>query len=574
MRYAAADVAINWLGGPKSGTQRRKITSPGRVPQARPVSVRTSAPVPAPVASPPIRRLGLLAAILCALAAPALADQPQSNLVKRGEYLARAGDCFSCHTQPGGTPLAGGRQVQTPYGTIAAPNITPDRDTGIGKWSNEDFYRLMHDGIDRERQYVYPVMPFDHYTKVTREDVQAIKAYLFSLQPVHAPRPPSHLAFPFDIRSSLIAWRTLFFKPGTFEPDRHRSELWNRGAYLVEGLGHCGACHTPRNLLSGSETGKSLGGGEIKGQGWFAPNITSDVREGIGGWSEHDLVEYLKTGVAPGRSVAAGPMTETIHSSLQYLTNDDLRAIAAYLKEAPGKQLYSEKRSTWAAGETGYLTYCASCHQLDGRGIAGGVPALAGNGVVTAGGPQDVIRTILGGMPASGQYGPMPGFAKVLSSVQIAEIANYIRTSWGNKAPPTEDSSMVADLTRQTNTMLAGTAGCEPVAPPLAQAIDSKGIEQDLRNTDAANMLEQINVILPKLTSGGSHPAGSPAQADLVNGLTAAYCPVVMADGSLPAEQRLWQLQHFASLVYTQLASHDKAGQGGARQTGMAEGQH
>jgi hypothetical protein len=202
------------------------------------------------------------------------------------------------------------------------------------------------------------------------------------------------------------------------------------------------------------------------------------------------------------------------------------------------------------------------------------VPALAGNGVVAAGGPQDVIRTILGGMPASGQYGPMPGFAKVLSSVQIAEIANYIRTSWGNKAPPTEDSSMVADLTRQTNTMLAGTAGCEPVAPPLAHAIDSKGIEQDLRNTDAANMLEQINVILPKLTSGGSHPAGSPAQADLVNGLTAAYCPVVMADGSLPAEQRLWQLQHFASLVYTQLASHDKAGQGGARQTGMAEGQH
>jgi len=555
---AIANVVVGLKPAGPTRTRRHVLPKP---PSPLTVDARTG----------PIRRLGLIVPILSLLAAPAArADQPQSELVKRGEYLARAGDCFSCHTQPGSPALAGGRQVQTPYGTIASPNITPDQETGIGKWSDQDFYRLMHDGIDRHRDDIYPVMPFDHYTKVTPEDVKAIKAYLFSLPPVHAPRQPSHLAFPFNVRTSLIAWSTLFFKPGTFEPERSRSESWNRGAYLVQGLGHCGSCHTPRNILSGSEQSNALGGGEIKGQGWFAPNITSDVREGIGGWSEQQLVEYLKTGIAPGRAIVAGPMSETIHSSLRYLTNEDVRAIATYLKEAPGKELYSEKRSTWSAGETAYLDYCASCHQLDGRGIAGGVPSLAGNGIVLAGGPEDVIRAILGGMPAHGEYGPMPGFATVLSSVQIAEIANYIRTSWGNKAPPTEDSSMVADLAGRTNTMLAGTGGCEQVAPPaVAEAISSHGIEHDLRDTNASNMLEQIDAILPKLVSGTPH-AESLGQADLVNGLTAAYCPIVMGDQTLPPEQRVWQLQHFATLVYTELASKRKPAQ---RQSDIEERQ-
>jgi len=249
---------------------------------------------------PPAGRFSYIVAFTIMFAAPALASDAQSDLVKRGEYLARAGDCFSCHTKQGGTPLAGGRQVQTPFGSISSPNITPDRDTGIGNWSDDDFYRVLHDGIDRQGRYVYPVMPFDYYTNVTRDDALAIKAFLFSQPPVNAPRPPSHLEFPFNIRTSLAGWRALFFTPGDFKADPSQPAAVQRGAYLVEGLGHCGACHTPRNELGGSKPGDALGGGELQGQGWFAPNITSDVRQGIGGWSDQQLVAYLKTGVAQG----------------------------------------------------------------------------------------------------------------------------------------------------------------------------------------------------------------------------------------------------------------------------------
>ena len=499
------------------------------------------------------RLIPLVAACLIAATPAAFADDSQSDVVKRGEYLARAGDCFSCHTKEGGQTFAGGRMLPTPYGSLSTPNITPDKDTGIGKWSDDDFYKLMHDGIDREGNYVYPIMPFDHYTKVSRDDVLAIKAYLSSLQPVQAKRVPSTLIFPFNVRASLAVWRALFFKEGTFAPDPKASDEVNRGAYLVEGLGHCGSCHTPRNIALGSKTSEALGGGEVVAQGWFAPNISSDVHEGIGSWTDQQLSDYLKSGVAPGKGIVAGPMMETVHDSLRYMTDTDIHAIAAYLKTTPPKETFAEnKKPVDAPGATAYLTYCASCHQQDGKGIEGAVPPLVGNGAVMAGGPQDVIRTILGGMPANGSYGPMPGFSTALGSAQIADIANYVRTAWSNAAPATATTSMVDDLAKKTPTMLSGTSDCPPVGPkPLAASVEQGGVGPLLHEITPANMLEKIDAIVAKVKDAKLDVS----QADLVNGLTAAYCPVVGTDTSLARESQVRQLQRFATLLYSQLAS-------------------
>jgi mono/diheme cytochrome c family protein len=500
-----------------------------------------------------VRRIAPYAAALSLLAATAAhADSPAADQVKRGEYLARAGDCFSCHTKEGGADLAGGRLMPTPFGAIASPNITPDKDTGIGTWSDDDFYRLMHDGIGKQGEYIYPVMPYDHFTRVTRDDVMAIKAYLFSLKPVHAPKVPSQLSFPFSIRTGLLAWRALYFTPGTFQPDPQQSAQVNRGAYLVEGLAHCGSCHTPRNAAMGSESSKSLGGGEIKGQGWFAPNISSDVREGIGGWSQQQLVQYLKEGVAPGRAVAAGPMSETIHKSLAYLSGEDLNDIALYLKASPAKALYAEQQVAAPPGASAYLSNCAFCHQPDGKGIAGAVPPLAGNGVAKAGGPEDVIRTILGGLPAQGEYAPMPGFATQLTGDQIAGLANYVRAAWGNNAPGNATPELVDRLGKLTRTMWAGTGDCAPAgSPAVAAALAKPEVADLLHKVNAGNMLEQIDAILPKVRADD---ANAP-QADLVNGLVAGYCPIARADTTQAGGTWVELLQRVAMLTFSQVSS-------------------
>jgi mono/diheme cytochrome c family protein len=501
-------------------------------------------------------RIGVLGScfvLLAALVHPADAQPANADVIKRGEYLARAGDCFSCHTQPNGALMAGGLKVDTPYGGIYSPNITPDPETGIGKWTDDQFYKVMHDGITPDGTYLYPVMPFDHYTNVTRDDDMAIKAYLFSLPPVHAATKPDTLHFPYNIRTSLLAWRTLFFKPDTFKPDPAQSAQVNRGAYLVEGLGHCGACHTPRNALSASIASDQLGGGEITGQGWFAPNISSDVREGVGGWSEQDLVDYLKTGVAKGHAIVTGPMSEVVHTSMAYMTNDDLHAIAAYLKATPAKALYndSKQQTKTETGEVAYMTQCSFCHQANGRGINGVIPSLAGNGAVTAGGPQDVIRTVLNGMPAAGPYAPMPGLLRALPPGEIADIVNYVRTSWGNNAPADATPDMAGTLMQSTSTMLSGTAPCAPVHPAsVASALQSTEAKRALHQVNAGNTLETVRGILPKLKAA----APDASQADIINGLTAAYCPVVMADTSMKPEQRLQQLQRFSMLVFTGLS--------------------
>jgi mono/diheme cytochrome c family protein len=479
--------------------------------------------------------------------------QSSSDLVNKGKYLTTAGGCISCHTNPGGEPFAGNRAIPTPFGTIYSSNITPDKDTGIGNYTDDQFYRALHDGIMDNGKYLYPAMPFTSFTKVTRDDVLAIKAYLFSLKPVHSERKSDKLAFPFNIREGLVAWRALFFKPGEFKPDPEKSAQINRGKYLVEGLAHCGQCHTPRNVAQASEHSEALEGAAI--QGWYAPNITSDWAQGIGSWSNEDLVSFFKKGVAPGHGIALGPMSEVVHDDLKQLTDDDLNAIVAYLKSTPPKK----EEATPSLGVSNvsaslYLNNCASCHQIDGQGIKAKIPALADNGAVKAGGPQDIIKVILGGLPATDTFGPMPSFAPYLNDGQIAAIANYIRTKWGNHAPANADGFLVADIRKRTPLMFAlgqGPSQCPVTLSGGATTVLDKAnatAGNILRSLTDDNVVPSIEKLVPQIKA--AVPNASPA--DLVNGLTAAYCHDVAQDNSLSTAQKRSRLNVFSQLAYTE----------------------
>ncbi len=487
---------------------------------------------------------------------PLGAAESGSDLITRGEYLARVGDCIACHTAPGGKPFAGGLVMETPFGSITTPNITPDKKTGIGEWTDEQFYRAMHEGIDDKGTYLYPVFPFPWYTKVTRDDDLAIKAYLFSLPPENAPRKPYHMAFPFNIREGLLAWRTAFFKPDTFKPDPAKSAELNHGAYLVEGLGHCGECHNHNNILGASDWSGRLSGGEI--QGWYAPNITSDGKEGVGHWSEEDIVTFLHTGAAAGKGVALGPMMETINDSLSHLSDADLHAMAVYLKSFTGQETYkpldaAQTQTVASVAAPTYLSFCASCHGVQGRGVQGMIPALAGNGAVTTQGPQDMIRVVLGGLEAAHGLAPMPALGTAMSDQQVADAINYARTAWGNAAPGNAEPGLVAQLRPKTKTpMSAGSASecTSPIADPvLAKAIVDSGLREAVINVPLANILASIDGVISKIKAA----APTSKDDDIVNAMTVAYCPIAMADTAVPAPDRTARLGSFAGLVYGQI---------------------
>jgi mono/diheme cytochrome c family protein len=480
------------------------------------------------------------------------------SLISRGAYLARVGDCVACHTAAGGKPYAGGLYVNTPFGQLPTPNLTPDKETGIGNWSDDDFYRAMHLGIRKDGAYLYPGLPYPWFTHATRDDVLAIKAFLFLLQPIHAPAKPNKLMFPFTIRAGIAGWNALYFKPGVFKPDASKSADWNRGAYLVEGLGHCSDCHTPKNTAQAPIDSEAFAGGKV--DDWFAPNITSDPKEGIGKWSQATIVEYLKKGASPGQGVAFGPMAQTVHDSLSHLTDQDLNAMAAYIKTIPPKQNYKlaslQTEGTQPAGEQVYLSYCSSCHQPNGHGIAGAIPTLADNGAVTAQGPQDVIRAIDGGLPAQDTYGPMPGFATVLTAQQIADVTNYVRTAWGNKAPATATPDMASAIQAKTPTIMAGTHWCgKPPPAELDKAIadPANGIQSAMAAINDVNLLDQVDTIVKDVRK----VAPQAKQADIVNSLTNAYCPYVDKNTSVVARQKGPILDRFSVLVYSQLTKQD-----------------
>lgn len=366
--------------------------------------------------------------------------------IARGAYLARAGNCAACHTARGGPPYAGGRGIATPFGTVYASNLTPDPATGLGRWSADQFWRALHHGRSADGRLLYPAFPYPDYTRVTREDSDALYAFLRSLPPVVQANRAHALEFPYGTQAALAVWRALFFRAGVFEPDPARSPAWNRGAYLVRGLGHCGACHGGRNVLGATpDGGQSLAGGVIPMRQWYAPALTSPAQAGVADWPEDEVVALLRDGVAPRGSVL-GPMAEVVLGSTQHLDDADLRAIAAFLKSlpqaaAPRAAPRPADPQVLALGESTYADHCAGCHGAQGEGgrRADGrllYPALQGSRLVAMDPPINLVRVIVHGgyLPATrGNPRPfgMPPFGLLLDDTRIAALATWLRQREG-----------------------------------------------------------------------------------------------------------------------------------------------
>lgn len=382
----------------------------------------------------------------------ARADQTSSrtdenNVVDRGRYLARAGNCVSCHTSAGGQAFAGGLAFHTPFGTLYSSNITPDPETGIGRWSLDEFGRALREGVRPDGEHLYPAFPYSAYTKLSDADVLALYAYLKIVKPVTFAPPANDMSFPFNQRWTLRIWKALFLEVARFEPDASQSAVWNRGAYLVEGLAHCSACHSPRNFLGAERSGAAMTGGEYMGRvasgemrTWAAPNLTN-VSNGLASWSVEDLVAYFKTG-RTSFTETHGPMNEVILNGTRHLDEPDVKAMAVYLKSFPGNRGDIGEPASAAVlkqGATLYDLHCGTCHQPTGLGgpseDAGA--RLAGSPVVQASNPASLINVILYGPQLAKLQGvkrwqDMPDFYEKLADDEVAAIASYIRSAWGN----------------------------------------------------------------------------------------------------------------------------------------------
>ena len=379
---------------------------------------------------------------LVAASSPAAWAGTPDNIA-RGAYLAKAGDCMACHTARGGAPYAGGRALATPFGQFVAPNITSDRTHGIGAWTADQFWNALHNGVSRDGHLLYPAFPYTSYTNITRDDADALYAFMQSVPAQATPRQPHTLRFPYNQQLSLAAWRMLYFKPAVFSASNGESAAWNRGAYLVEGLGHCSACHSSRNFFGATEAG--LSGGLIPMLGWYAPSLTSDAEAGVGSWDTAHIAQLLKTGISP-RATVFGPMAEVVQQSLQHLSDDDVGAMAIYLKSLPATarearpvEVSAQVEQVIADGKKLYEVHCAECHGGDGKGLPPHYPPLAGNRALTMDAAVNPIRIVLNGGFAPGTGGNprpygMPPYS-ALSDPEVAALVTFVRNSWGNHAP-------------------------------------------------------------------------------------------------------------------------------------------
>ena len=365
-------------------------------------------------------------------------DVPRtSELVAQGAYLTRAADCAPCHTQGGGKPFAGGVAFKLPFGTLYSTNITADRETGIGQWSDDDFVRALHRGEAKDGRNLYPAFPYTSYTKMTRDDAVAIKAYLFSLPTVHAPNTPNQLRFPFDQRWTLTFWKWMFLDEHRFRPDPNRSESQNRGTYLSTALGHCGECHTPRNILMAMSARKTLAGAEVSG--WHAFNLTSDRASGLGEWTDAELRQFLSVGHAEGHGPAAGPMAEVVENSTRYLTADDLQAMVIYLRGLPvqsgGYKLAAAAPLTSidTRGRLLFVQACTGCHLLDGEGRQSAWAALRGDHSASESSGTNVVQVLTQGTQIDTGQGPMfmHSFIGGYSDDELAAIGNFVIGQFG-----------------------------------------------------------------------------------------------------------------------------------------------
>lgn len=378
----------------------------------------------------------------------AVAVSNPAEQIAKGAYLVRTGDCMACHTARGGKELAGGRAIQTQFGAIYSPNVTPDKETGIGKWSADDFWRALHNGKSKNGGLLYPAFPYTNYTKVTRADADAMFAYLRGVPPVQQKNLQPDLRFPYNNRFLLYGWRALYFRPGVYQAQKEQSVEWNRGAYLVQGLGHCSACHSTRNALGGTDLKAELEGGFMPVVNWYAPSLSSDEGIGLGDWDIQHITGLLKNGVSP-RGTALGPMAEVVSASLQHLSDQDVGAMAIYLKSLPSQKAASEVEERAVPEEVAhvleqgakiYKNHCADCHQTSGKGQWPAYPPLAGNHAITMSSAVNAIRVVLnGGFSPSTAANPrpygMPPYGPTLSDDEVAAVVSYVRNSWGNKAP-------------------------------------------------------------------------------------------------------------------------------------------
>lgn len=503
-------------------------------------------------------RFGVAAFAAAALLAGGARAQDDAALIQRGAYLAKAADCMPCHTAQGGASFAGGLALNTPFGAIYSPNITADRKTGIGDWTFADFDGAVRNGIGKGHKFLYPAMPFDSYTQITDDDIKALWAFVRTIPAVERPNDPNALPFPFNVRYSLIGWRELFFEKGTFKPNPTKDAEWNRGAYVVDALGHCGDCHTPRNILGATESSKALGGAPI--DNWYAPDLTTNTLKNLDGWTRPTLAAYLKSGSAKQTTVF-GPMYEVVHDSLGYLTDQDLSAISAYLLDQPvqRKARAPQASSKMTAGAHDraaklYVDNCIACHQDKGAGLAGAIPPLAGNPAVLAAGPGDVIRVVLTGIAATGKFGAMPPFAASLSDRDVADVANYVRSSWGNTAAPNATPDMAAGFRAAVAVAPAGT--------DVARALDCPQVgggptATDLDAATTKLLNEQMSggaaLDISKLVATYQNANQGAGLADTVNAMVGAYCPI-LAKGPQDNAAKRNALGRFANEVAAYVA--------------------
>ena len=380
-------------------------------------------------------------------------DANTSGQVARGAYLARAGNCMGCHTMRGGDAYAGGRVIQSEFGNFLTPNITADVNYGIGAWSAEDFWQALHNGKSKDGRMLYPAFPFANYSQITRTDSDALFAYFKTVKPVARENQPHDLRFPYNQRILLAFWRALYFRPGVYQNNTQQTTEWNRGAYLVNGLAHCSACHSSRNVLGANGGTHDLSGGALPMVNWYAPSLLAQDEAGVLHWQPAQLQALLKTGVSQ-QAVVSGPMAEVVAGSLQYLTATDIAAMSMYLQALPASKTVSadlldkalkapelgkeQMAMLMQQGASLYKTHCADCHGANGAGVASIYPALAGNRAVQMQNATNPLRIILaGGFAPATEANPrpygMPPFGPVLSDGEVAIVLSYVRNAWGNQ---------------------------------------------------------------------------------------------------------------------------------------------
>jgi mono/diheme cytochrome c family protein len=495
----------------------------------------------------------------------------QDALIARGKYLVTAADCAPCHTGPNHAPFTGGLIMNTPFGGLATPNITPDATTGIGKWSDEDFFNALHYGVAPGRtwlifpKFLYPGMPYTSYTKLSRPDVMAIKAYLFSLAPQTVQPTPSSLFFPFNQRPVLLGWRILFFRSGPMQMHPNWDDHMKNGAYLTEALGHCAECHTPRNVMAAMESGAWLAGSPI--DAFYAPNISSDKTYGVGGWSQADLVAYLHDGGNLTKGSTYGPMGDMTDHSTSLIPISDSVDIANYLQietvpqHTPPPPAVAGGAASAAAGQAIYAANCASCHGQTGGGLAPNkVPNLAGNDSVIAAQPYNVIGAVLSGLEPWNGGPAMPSFASQFSDQEIADVTNYVRTAWGNQGTANATPATVMALRGVAVVPASGDEAADKLGCPRVTAsggTDSvadpgNGLLDIFQGATAATLPNRTRTLIDAVRANNA----SISDADLTNTLVAAYCPVVAHQSGLSLTEKQEALKDFIAGAAPLVAAH------------------